>query len=81
MDHWYCAHVAGPGVRNINAIDIVTPCPNPKVSQNCTIDIMTSWNIDIVTGLWGHNINDKEATISMAYNLTIYNQILLPNLT
>ena len=42
---------------------------------------MTPWNIDIVAGLGGHNINGKEATISMAYNLTNYNQILLPYLT
>ena len=57
MTPWIIDIVAGPGGHNINAIDIAAPCPNPKLSQNCTIDIMTPWNIDIVAGLGGHNIN------------------------
>ena len=48
MDHWYCAHVTGPRDHNINAIDIVSPCLNPKLSQILTIDIMTTRAIDIV---------------------------------
>ena len=60
MDHWYCAHVTAPWGHNINAIDIMIPCPNPKLSQNWTIDIMTSWVIDIVPMLLSQGV-----TISM----------------
>ena len=60
MDHWYCAHFTAPWGHNINAIDIMIPCPNPKLSQNWTIDIMTSWVIDIVPMLLSQGV-----TISM----------------
>ena len=60
MTPWIIDIVAGPGGHNINAIDIAAPCPNPKLSQNCTIDIMTSWTIDIVHTLLLHGV-----TISM----------------
>ena len=52
--------MAGPGGHNTNAIDIVVPCPNQKLSQNWTIDIMTTWAIDIVHILLGQGV-----TISM----------------
>ena len=59
MDHWYCANIAEPGGHNINAIDIVIPCPNQKLSQNWTIDIMTSWVIDIVTPCSNPKLSQK----------------------